>query len=117
MKADEAAKALRQAIRQGVIGPGDELNQEQVANRLGISRIPLREALQSLAALGIVSTTGGRGFRVASLRAAHAASTADASDDALLVERNGGTVATVPGDPGNLKITFPEDLAVAEALL
>jgi DNA-binding GntR family transcriptional regulator len=69
MKADDAAKALRQAIRQGVIGPGDELNQEQVADRLGISRIPLREALQSLAALGIVTTTGGRGFRVASLDA------------------------------------------------
>jgi 2-C-methyl-D-erythritol 4-phosphate cytidylyltransferase len=34
----------------------------------------------------------------------------------MLVERNGGRVVTVPGDPGNLKITYPEDLDIAEAL-
>jgi DNA-binding GntR family transcriptional regulator len=69
VKADEAALAIRQAIRQGVLQPGEDLIQEQVADRLGISRIPLREALQSLAALGIVTTSQGRGFRVAKLDA------------------------------------------------
>lgn len=39
------------------------------------------------------------------------------TDDAQLVERLGVTVRVVPGDADNLKITGPEDLLVAEALL
>ncbi len=40
-----------------------------------------------------------------------------ATDDAQLVERLGLPVRIVAGDPRNLKITFPEDLVVAEAWL
>lgn len=40
-----------------------------------------------------------------------------ATDDAALVERYGGTTAVVEGAPFNMKITHPEDLVVAEALL
>ena len=40
-----------------------------------------------------------------------------ATDDAMLVEALGGTVRVVPGEPGNLKITDPDDLAAAERLL
>jgi len=36
------------------------------------------------------------------------------TDDASLVERNGGTVSMVEGSPINLKVTRPEDLGVAE---
>jgi 2-C-methyl-D-erythritol 4-phosphate cytidylyltransferase len=39
------------------------------------------------------------------------------TDDAQLVERLGLPVRVVEGDPLNLKITFPEDLALAEATL
>jgi 2-C-methyl-D-erythritol 4-phosphate cytidylyltransferase len=42
---------------------------------------------------------------------------AAATDDAWLVERNGGIVTIVASDPGNLKITTPADLHVAEELL
>ena len=35
----------------------------------------------------------------------------------MLVEALGGTVRVVPGEPGNLKITTPDDLAAAERLL
>jgi 2-C-methyl-D-erythritol 4-phosphate cytidylyltransferase len=41
----------------------------------------------------------------------------DATDDAALVERAGGTVVMVEGSPTNLKVTRPEDVAVAETLL
>jgi 2-C-methyl-D-erythritol 4-phosphate cytidylyltransferase len=34
-----------------------------------------------------------------------------------MVEDNGGRVVVIPGDPRNLKVTFPEDLAVVRALL
>jgi 2-C-methyl-D-erythritol 4-phosphate cytidylyltransferase len=33
-----------------------------------------------------------------------------------MVEAAGGKIAIVDGDPANLKVTYPEDLAVAEAL-
>ncbi|HOS98784.1 MAG TPA: 2-C-methyl-D-erythritol 4-phosphate cytidylyltransferase [Deltaproteobacteria bacterium] len=38
------------------------------------------------------------------------------TDDSLLLEEAGKTVRVVPGDPLNLKITFPEDLPMAEAI-
>jgi 2-C-methyl-D-erythritol 4-phosphate cytidylyltransferase len=40
-----------------------------------------------------------------------------ATDDAWLIERAGGIVHVIGSDPGNLKITTPEDLRVAELLL
>lgn len=58
-----------------------------------------------------------QGFDLETLRAAHAADDEDASDDAVLVERLGGAVAVIAGEAENLKITYPGDLAVAEALL
>lgn len=39
------------------------------------------------------------------------------TDEAALAERAGYPVHVVPGDPGNIKITRPEDLKLAEALL
>jgi 2-C-methyl-D-erythritol 4-phosphate cytidylyltransferase len=40
-----------------------------------------------------------------------------ATDDAWLIERAGGVVHVIGSDPGNLKITTPEDLRIAELLL
>ena len=40
-----------------------------------------------------------------------------ATDDAQLVERIGGNVQLISGSTDNLKITFPEDLSLAEAIL
>jgi 2-C-methyl-D-erythritol 4-phosphate cytidylyltransferase len=45
------------------------------------------------------------------------ATLAAATDDAMLVEQNGGTVVVVPAAGENLKITTPVDLALAELLL
>jgi 2-C-methyl-D-erythritol 4-phosphate cytidylyltransferase len=41
----------------------------------------------------------------------------DATDEAALVELAGHKVQVVPGDPENLKVTTPLDLAVAETIL
>ncbi len=40
-----------------------------------------------------------------------------ATDDAMLVERQGGTVRLIEASPANLKVTTPHDLEVAELLL
>jgi 2-C-methyl-D-erythritol 4-phosphate cytidylyltransferase len=42
---------------------------------------------------------------------------AQATDDAWLVERAGGTVRVVESSPANFKVTTPHDLALAESLL
>ena len=65
---------------------------------------------------GLVAVQTPQAFRAAALSRAHA-SGADASDDAALVEATGGTVVVVPGDPRNLKVTSPDDLDLAAALL
>jgi 2-C-methyl-D-erythritol 4-phosphate cytidylyltransferase len=61
-----------------------------------------------------------QGFRAALLRDAHRRAAADGvvgTDDAALVERLGTPVRLVPGLPGNLKITRPEDLPLARRTL
>jgi 2-C-methyl-D-erythritol 4-phosphate cytidylyltransferase len=58
-------------------------------------------------------------FRQDLLRRAHAQARADAldaTDDSALVERLGFTVVAVEGDPRNIKLTRPEDFALAEIL-
>jgi 2-C-methyl-D-erythritol 4-phosphate cytidylyltransferase len=59
-------------------------------------------------------------FRRAALEAALAvdpALLAQATDDASLVERAGGTVRIVQASPENFKVTTPHDLRIAELLL
>lgn len=58
-----------------------------------------------------------QGFRFQAIRDAHDAVAEDVTDDAAMIEAIGGSVAIVDGDPGNLKVTLPSDLAIAEALL
>ena len=65
----------------------------------------------------LISVQTPQAFRVSVLRAAYAAGNDDASDDASLLERIGATVAWVGGDPGNLKVTYPADLQILEAML
>ena len=64
----------------------------------------------------LVTVQTPQAFDAAALRAAHAGN-AEATDDAAVVEAAGGRVVVVAGDPHNLKITNPDDLAVAAALL
>jgi 2-C-methyl-D-erythritol 4-phosphate cytidylyltransferase len=64
----------------------------------------------------LVAVQTPQAFRASVLRRAHAGGE-EATDDAALVEAAGGKVVVVAGDPGNLKLTTPDDVAVAEALL
>ncbi len=56
-------------------------------------------------------------FEGAVLRRAHATIVEDVTDDAAMVEALGGPIAVVDGERANLKLTTPDDLAVARALL
>ncbi len=56
-------------------------------------------------------------FRRGVLERAHAEVTDDVTDDAAMVERIGVEVRTFEGARGNIKVTTPEDLVIASAML
>ena len=62
---EQALQAIQRLIREGDYQPGDALpSQRDLAERLGVSRASLREALSSLSALGVVSVQPGKGVFV-----------------------------------------------------
>lgn len=68
MRPEEIAAALRRALRERDIPPGQAMNQDELARRFGVSRIPLREALRTLAGEGLVTMKPGLGAVVTELR-------------------------------------------------
>jgi len=88
--------------------------------------VPVRDTIKRVDGDAVVETVDRgplvvaqtpQGFRVAALQAAQRLDPGDVSDEALLIERAGGRVVTVPGEAANLKVTYPGDLTVVEALL
>jgi DNA-binding GntR family transcriptional regulator len=63
--AERALHALRELILGGDLAAGSRLGEVELAERLGVSRTPVREALSRLAAEGIVEIQPNRGARVA----------------------------------------------------
>ena len=61
---EKVAAYLRQAILRGHIKPGERLRQEEIAERLGASRLPVREALRMLELEGLTENLVNRGARV-----------------------------------------------------
>ena len=66
-RAEAAAAELRRRILDGHYPGGMQLRQAQLAEELGISRIPFREALVQLEAEGLVNTTPHKGATVAEM--------------------------------------------------
>lgn len=62
-----ASEALRAAILEGELRPGQRVNQETWAERIGVSLIPIREALGQLAGEGLVTHRPRRGYVVTEL--------------------------------------------------
>jgi DNA-binding GntR family transcriptional regulator len=62
-----AANEIRKLIVSGELAPGDKLNEPPLAERLGISRPPLREALRTLESEGLLEQSPRRGYRVVSM--------------------------------------------------
>lgn len=67
--AGQVANALRNLIISGDYAQSQPLRQEEIAQRLGVSRIPVREALQLLEAEGLIENVPYKGAVVASLSA------------------------------------------------
>jgi DNA-binding GntR family transcriptional regulator len=67
---DVVLAALRSDILTGALAPGDQIVQESLAERYGVSRVPLREALKTLESEGQVVYHPHRGYFVAELSVA-----------------------------------------------
>ena len=63
--AETIADAVARAIASGVLEPDERVTETAIADRVGVSRAPIREALKILHAQGILAADSSRGFRVA----------------------------------------------------
>ena len=109
---------------------------ESVISRLGdsadavVAAVPVDETLKFVSDGDTVAETIDRSklwraqtpaaFKTSVLRAAHEQAHAQGfvgTDESQLVERYGGVIKVAPGTRDNLKVTFPEDFSVAEAML
>jgi DNA-binding GntR family transcriptional regulator len=61
----QAAAQIRGLIIDRVLLPGEKILQVELAERIGVSRSPLREALRTLEAEGVVAYEANRGYVVA----------------------------------------------------
>jgi len=115
---------VRPLVERGLI---EAVAEAAKAHGAALAAVPVRDTLK-IVEDGLASATVDRarlwqaqtpqGFQRDLLRAALDAAGADeATDDIGLVERLGRTARVVESSPRNLKITAPEDLAMAEALL
>jgi DNA-binding GntR family transcriptional regulator len=66
-RADFVYESLRDAISDGRVGAGERIREEEIARNLGVSRTPVREALQRLQQRGLLVFGAGRGLTVAQL--------------------------------------------------
>ncbi|WP_127504693.1 GntR family transcriptional regulator [Actinoplanes solisilvae] len=84
---ENAYRTIRDAIVDGTFAPGERLNDGELAQWLGVSRTPVREALTRLEESGLVLTKPGRYTMVSPLdaRAARAAQTVTAAMHELAV--------------------------------
>ncbi|MFF2330258.1 MULTISPECIES: GntR family transcriptional regulator [unclassified Streptomyces] len=64
-KADLAYDSLRDAIVSGYVRPGERINMDEVARNLGVSKIPIREAIKRLESEGLVTSRVHSGVVVA----------------------------------------------------
>ena len=61
---DLVYEKLQQSLLEEKFNPGDKITEKEIAEELGVSRTPVREALYRLAATGLIKIIPHRGFIV-----------------------------------------------------
>lgn len=82
-----------------------------------LKRVAEGTIVETVARDGLVAAQTPQAFLASVLRAAYAGDLSDATDCASLVERAGGRVVVVEGDPRLLKVTTQADLELVESWL
>lgn len=110
-----SADLARRVIDRLAIGDADAVV-PVLAVRDTLKRVEDGVVIRTVDRTDLVIAQTPQGFTIEALVRGHAFDDDDATDDATLVERSGGSVVIVAGDDHNLKVTYPGDLAVAEGL-
>lgn len=87
---DQVANQVRDLIIEGYLEPGSRIDEMDLVTRLGVSRTPMREALRTLAAEGLVVIRPSRGVIVRKLSAEDVFSMLEMLGE---IERFGGVLA------------------------
>ncbi|MCL1593117.1 MAG: 2-C-methyl-D-erythritol 4-phosphate cytidylyltransferase [Actinomycetia bacterium] len=82
-----------------------------------IKRISGDRIIETVDRADLIAVQTPQAFKKDVLLRAHSASDDDATDDAALIERIGGSVVFVAGEPDNVKITYADDLELAARIL
>ena len=110
---EDAYRAIRDAIVDGTLAPGERLNDPDLSAWLGVSRTPIREALARLDRAGLVQTKPGRHTIVSpvDVRAVHEAQSVTAAMHELAVRE------AVPGlGPAGIEAMRAANERFADAL-
>lgn len=110
---DRAYDALREAILSGELAPGAPLGEVEQAQRLGVSRTPVREALSRLIADGLATARSPRVLVVTELSEARIR---DVYELRQALETQAAAIAARRGNPAEFS-ALRERLAAAPALL
>jgi len=102
---EQATQRLRQMLVEGVIAPGAKLNERELCEQLKVSRTPLREAIKTLAAEGLVELLPNRGAIAVEL----------GEDDILNTFEVMAGLEGLSGELAAQRVT-PEELAEIEAM-
>jgi 2-C-methyl-D-erythritol 4-phosphate cytidylyltransferase len=117
---DAARPGLSDELVERVLGPLSE-GYDGVVPALPVpdtlKRVDGQLVVETVTREGLVGAQTPQAFLAPALRAAYAGDLTGATDCAYLVERNGGRVAVVDGDPRLLKVTTQEDLRLVESWL
>jgi 2-C-methyl-D-erythritol 4-phosphate cytidylyltransferase len=117
---DAARPLVSDEIVERVLGPLGE-GYDGVVPALPVpdtlKRVSGATVVETVPREGLVAAQTPQAFLAPALRRAYGGDLAGATDCASVVERSGGRVAVVEGDPRLIKITTPGDLALVESLL
>lgn len=107
LASDELFLSVVGALDEGIDGvvPG-------IAVTDTVKRVHNNRVLETLDRAALIAVQTPQAFRAPALRLAHE-SGQSATDDAALVEANGGVVAVVAGESRNIKLTQPSDVDIA----
>lgn len=117
---DAARPLLDQAVVERLLAPLVEGFDGAVPVQLvadTLKRVRDGAVVETVDRKGLATAQTPQAFLAPMLRRAFDGDLAGATDCASLVERAGGRIAVVEGDPRLLKVTTPEDLALVESWL
>lgn len=113
MSKSPIASRIREMILLGELQPGERITETGLAERLGLSRTPIRNVLPSLAGEGLLRTVGRRGYAVAWFSDSESL---EALELRALLEGQAARMVAHKGAPKRLLDQLAECLAEGDAL-